>query len=199
MLESLAALYRRGAAIDWRGVDRDYPRKKVELPAYPFERQRYALPKPREVSSRATSLRPLIDSAVQSPLIAQTLLTTQFGIGHYPFLLDHKIFGEIVAPAASYVAMLLNGVASLGQARCRLDDVYFVAPLVLSETADRTVQTVIEPDSVFQIVGFEPGSGRDDTVKHVTGRVSWDGGAAADSDRRPHSTRRASAARARSI
>src|SRR5262249_45305466 len=32
MLESLAALYRRGAAIDWRGVDRDYPRKKSNCP-----------------------------------------------------------------------------------------------------------------------------------------------------------------------
>ena len=46
MLESLGALYVRGVQIDWRGFDRDYARRKVELPSYPFERQSYAPPKP---------------------------------------------------------------------------------------------------------------------------------------------------------
>jgi acyl transferase domain-containing protein/acyl carrier protein len=41
MLESLATLYLRGAAVDWRGFDRDYPRCRVALPTYPFQRQRY--------------------------------------------------------------------------------------------------------------------------------------------------------------
>src|SRR5262249_46162837 len=34
-------VYRRGVPIDWRGVDADYTRKKVALPTYPFQRQRY--------------------------------------------------------------------------------------------------------------------------------------------------------------
>jgi SAM-dependent methyltransferase len=41
--ESLAALYVRGARTDWAGYDRAYPRRKVQLPTYPFERQRYWL------------------------------------------------------------------------------------------------------------------------------------------------------------
>ena len=43
MLESLQALYVEGAEIDWRGVDRDYPRTRLVLPNYPFQRQRYWL------------------------------------------------------------------------------------------------------------------------------------------------------------
>jgi acyl transferase domain-containing protein len=41
LLESLRALYARGVAVDWAGFDRDYPRRRMTLPTYPFQRQRY--------------------------------------------------------------------------------------------------------------------------------------------------------------
>ena len=43
MFESLQALYVAGTDIDWAGVDRDYPRRRVALPTYPFQRRRYWL------------------------------------------------------------------------------------------------------------------------------------------------------------
>ncbi len=41
MLQSLGELYVRGAPVDWFGLDRDYPRRRLQLPTYPFQRQRY--------------------------------------------------------------------------------------------------------------------------------------------------------------
>ena len=41
ILQSLATLYVGGADIDWVGFDRGYQRRKVALPTYPFQRQRY--------------------------------------------------------------------------------------------------------------------------------------------------------------
>jgi malonyl CoA-acyl carrier protein transacylase len=41
MLESLATLYVRGVPVDWTGFDRDYRPRRVVLPTYPFQRQRY--------------------------------------------------------------------------------------------------------------------------------------------------------------
>jgi acyl transferase domain-containing protein len=41
LLESLARLYVRGAAVDWFGFDRGYLRHRVSLPTYPFQRKRY--------------------------------------------------------------------------------------------------------------------------------------------------------------
>ena len=41
MLYSLGELFVRGAVIDWSGFDRDYPRRRLQLPTYPFQRQRY--------------------------------------------------------------------------------------------------------------------------------------------------------------
>ncbi len=41
MLSSLGELFVRGIAIDWCSFDRDYPRRRLQLPTYPFQRQRY--------------------------------------------------------------------------------------------------------------------------------------------------------------
>ncbi len=43
MLSSLAELYVRGASVEWFGFDRDYSRRRLQLPTYPFQRKRYRL------------------------------------------------------------------------------------------------------------------------------------------------------------
>lgn len=39
MLSSLATLYTLGCKVNWNGLDVDYPRRRVRLPNYPFDRQ----------------------------------------------------------------------------------------------------------------------------------------------------------------
>jgi amino acid adenylation domain-containing protein/thioester reductase-like protein len=41
MLDSLGKLYTQGADVNWAAFDKGYPRRKVSLPNYPFDRQRY--------------------------------------------------------------------------------------------------------------------------------------------------------------
>ncbi|MCP4211863.1 MAG: type I polyketide synthase, partial [Halieaceae bacterium] len=41
ILQTLGQLYVQGADVDWAGFERNYNRRKVVLPTYPFERQRY--------------------------------------------------------------------------------------------------------------------------------------------------------------
>ncbi|MEY3826189.1 MAG: hypothetical protein RLZZ148_1003, partial [Cyanobacteriota bacterium] len=41
ILESLGQLYSRGIAVDWLSFDRDYSRRTVTLPTYPFQRKSY--------------------------------------------------------------------------------------------------------------------------------------------------------------
>ena len=43
MLESVSMLYVNGVKVDWAGFDRDYSRRRVSLPTYPFEPQTYWL------------------------------------------------------------------------------------------------------------------------------------------------------------
>jgi acyl transferase domain-containing protein/SAM-dependent methyltransferase len=41
LIESVQRLYVDGAEIDWNGFERDYQRRRVALPTYPFRRRRY--------------------------------------------------------------------------------------------------------------------------------------------------------------
>jgi len=41
LLNALAALYQRGATVDWEGVFADHAGPRVSLPTYPFERERF--------------------------------------------------------------------------------------------------------------------------------------------------------------
>ncbi|PYQ40337.1 MAG: hypothetical protein DMF77_18645, partial [Acidobacteria bacterium] len=58
MLGSAALLFTRGLDLDWARFDHGYPRRKVALPTYPFERQRYwaegAVSRPRPSAARGT-------------------------------------------------------------------------------------------------------------------------------------------------
>jgi acyl transferase domain-containing protein/acyl carrier protein len=62
LLETAAALYVRGAAIDWEQVEGGAGRRKVALPTYPFQRQRYWVE-----TSRATERSLAIAPAVFQP------------------------------------------------------------------------------------------------------------------------------------
>jgi acyl transferase domain-containing protein/acyl carrier protein/protein-L-isoaspartate O-methyltransferase len=52
LLESLATLYARGVAVDWTGFDRDYSRRRLSLPAYPFQRTRHWIDAPAQENRR---------------------------------------------------------------------------------------------------------------------------------------------------
>jgi malonyl CoA-acyl carrier protein transacylase len=41
LLQSLGSLYVRGVSVDWASFDRDDPRYRLQLPTYPFQRQRH--------------------------------------------------------------------------------------------------------------------------------------------------------------
>ncbi|MFY1828317.1 type I polyketide synthase [Myxococcus fulvus] len=41
LLGSAAKLYVKGVEVDWEGVDKGYARRRVALPTYPFQRERY--------------------------------------------------------------------------------------------------------------------------------------------------------------
>jgi myxalamid-type polyketide synthase MxaB len=173
MLESLAELYARGADVHWSGFDRGQRRRKLSLPTYPFERQPYPVPRPNR-RGRGTSAPayPLADTLVQSPLLEETVFATPVSTAAYPYLSDHRIFGEVVAPAGCYLAMMLNGARRLGHTTCRLEEVLFVAPLVLADNEERALQAVLDPEGRFQIISFGPGGPNEEMVPHVSGLLA---------------------------
>jgi acyl transferase domain-containing protein/SAM-dependent methyltransferase/acyl carrier protein len=78
MLESLQALYVAGADIDWAGVDRDYPRRRLALPTYPFQRRRYWLD---QWDSRPKAIRHDLENSWRNAATAALRQSRQTPIG----------------------------------------------------------------------------------------------------------------------
>jgi acyl transferase domain-containing protein len=63
ILQSLGALYVRGAQVNWSDFDQDYPRRRIQLPTYPFQRQRYWVKFADEIADDSTERSPNVSKA----------------------------------------------------------------------------------------------------------------------------------------
>ena len=61
VLEALGRLWTAGVPIDWSAVHEGRPRRRIPLPTYPFERQRYWIDAPRSVQPAVTLERADLD------------------------------------------------------------------------------------------------------------------------------------------
>lgn len=77
LLSSLAELYIRGIEINWSSFDRDYCRRRLQLPTYPFQRQRYWFKNPQEFQQVSEQIEQLLEdtgnSEAQKQLISELL------------------------------------------------------------------------------------------------------------------------------
>ena len=185
MLESLGSLYTHGVAIDWQALDRDAGRRKIVLPTYPFQRQRYwAATGSRRRGSAVLS--PLLDKMVHLPTTHETLFETAMSAAALPFLRDHRIDETIVVPGACQLAMVLNAAAltlapeSAAGAHYLLRDIIFPQVLALTETETRTAQILLtssapdeaEEQARFHLHSFAAATGPAvRTTLHVQGTM----------------------------
>ncbi|MDH3602553.1 MAG: polyketide synthase dehydratase domain-containing protein, partial [Candidatus Tectomicrobia bacterium] len=163
LLDSLGTLYGRGVDIDWGGFDRDYQRRKVVLPLYPFQTQRYWI---ATGPDRHTGARHRVGRANQHPLLGQRVHTailqpgerqfeTHLSVEWPSYLGHHRVFGASIVPASAYVEMVLAAGASLlhsdphrGAASGSLviEDVLIHQALrLLDDGREITVQLVLTP------------------------------------------------------
>ena len=182
MLSSLGQLYLAGVKVDWAGFDRDYPRTKVALPTYPFQRQRYWVEnKPaHQRQQKSTKLHPLIDKKLQLPLSKEILFESEFSTETLPFLLDHQVYNFVVVAGSCHLSLIL-GAAKLTfpTEACVLENIVFPQPLVIPQQSVRQVQLVLSPEESgmsFQLLSFETTSDSNTQVNqwliHGTGKIS---------------------------
>jgi acyl transferase domain-containing protein len=55
LLSAVGALYVQGVKIDWQAFHRDHPRRRLPLPTYPFQRERYWIESPNAMRPDATT------------------------------------------------------------------------------------------------------------------------------------------------
>ncbi|MDZ7269348.1 MAG: SDR family NAD(P)-dependent oxidoreductase [candidate division KSB1 bacterium] len=181
MLDSLAALYVNGVAIDWAGFEQDTPRHKVTLPTYPFQRRRFWFEQRRvetQPNAAGSARHPLLGQRVQSPLLKEVLFETQVSVAAVPFLGDHVVHGLVVMPTTAYLEMILAAATALwGEDSHLVQDMDLREAMTFEAGECRTVQMLLSPAAEgardFQIISFSGASayGADSYKVHAAGKM----------------------------
>lgn len=142
--EAVAGAYVSGHRPNFAALQR-YPRRKLELPTYPFQRRRF-WPKTSGTSGIAGIDGPgagasgIVGSA-KDLASGDSVYTSRLSVKSQPWLSDHVIYGTVVVPGATYAAMALAAVGTPARVR----DVFFYEPIILPEKASREVQLTLHP------------------------------------------------------
>lgn len=180
-LGRLAQSYVAGATIDWSSLYAVGSYRRVVLPTYPFQRQRYW---PREEGGRRESWRestgqvrcPLLGRRLQLPTTRDIHFESHVSAESPSWLSDHRVLDEVVLPATAYLEMALSaGTEVLGDG-CILDEVSISHPMAMSDFESRRVQCVLAEAAAqersFQVFS-RPADLKDDSEwqLHAGGRI----------------------------
>jgi acyl transferase domain-containing protein/ubiquinone/menaquinone biosynthesis C-methylase UbiE len=179
MLDSLGALYAHGAAVDWTAFDRDYHRRRVALPTYPFQRERYwmlgtggpSATRPGTEAGRPTG-HPLLGDRLRSPLVTFRRQLTADAL---------PAGGEAGVSSGALVETMLGAVReAFPGVPPALDDLALHEPLGLDDGRARTVHTILTPGApgtTVQVWSLDAGDDEagQPWVLHAEGRVGDSG------------------------
>ena len=185
LLTSLAALYVRGAAVDWAGFDRDYARRRVGAPTYPFQHKRYWVERPSDAAVSVgrgprsqQGAHPLLGRRVISPALKEAVFESEVGLESLPILDDHRFCDIPVLPGAFQLAMFVEAASRLGiPAGCAIEGVSFAKAMASPPGTARTAQVIVsDPEGSYRAVQLvsrasDVAEGDGWTV-HSTGRIS---------------------------
>ncbi|MFF8961061.1 SDR family NAD(P)-dependent oxidoreductase, partial [Streptomyces sp. NPDC014894] len=149
---AVAAVHTRGTAVDWTAYFSGAGARRVELPTYAFQRERFWLEAPEghvgdvESAGLGAAHHPLLGAAVALADGEGLLLTGRLALDTHPWLADHAVLGSVLLPGTAFVEL---AVRAGDQAGCDLlEELTLEAPLILAPgTAARLQLAVGAPDA----------------------------------------------------
>jgi acyl transferase domain-containing protein len=146
MGSSLAQLYVSGAALRWDAIADAPSARRIVLPTYPFQRERYwGL---NEGAARVTdySGHPLLGERRElASAPGACLWQREIGFDSHPWLRDHRVQGLAVVPASAYVEMAIAAARQvLGGGPVSIRHIENLRPIVLRDGGCYVVQSTLE-------------------------------------------------------
>jgi acyl transferase domain-containing protein/acyl carrier protein len=114
---ALAEAHAAGAGLDWEALLAGTPAAPVRLPTYPFQRQRFWPPAvasssdPRALGQESAG-HPLLGAELSLAGGGEAVLTGRISRESQAWLLDHRIGGAAVLPAALWLELALAAAAT---------------------------------------------------------------------------------------
>ncbi|MEV4616790.1 beta-ketoacyl synthase N-terminal-like domain-containing protein, partial [Kitasatospora sp. NPDC049258] len=178
---ALAKLYAAGATVDWPALLTDSGARRVDLPTYAFQRQRFwprtnpAATGDLSAAGLAAAGHPLLTAAVELSDTEGLLYTSRLSLQTHPWLADHVIQGAALLPGTAFLELAVHAA---DQASCdRVEELTLAAPLVLPETEGIQLQLRVgAPDEAgrrpFGISSRPEGAADRAWVQHATGSLA---------------------------
>ncbi|WP_448334077.1 polyketide synthase dehydratase domain-containing protein, partial [Streptomyces sp. DSM 41534] len=146
-MRSLAEAYVAGAPVEWARVYGDTGARRVDLPTYPFQRQRFWIRQHGGAGGATTAHgmaatgHALLGSGVPLPGSDGFLFTGRLSLRDQPWLADHSVLGRVVVPGTAFLDMALHAADTVG---CdHVTELTLETPLVLTTTGTTHVQVLV--------------------------------------------------------
>ncbi|ADI03272.1 putative type-I PKS [Streptomyces bingchenggensis BCW-1] len=155
-LTSVAQVHTAGVGVDWPKVfdtaltGRPAPRR-VELPTYAFQRERYWLEPPAPPGDTVAlgvdpADHPLLGAVVDLADCSETVLTSRISLRTHPWLADHAVAGVVLLPGTALVELALRAGDQVGCGR--VEELALETPIAIPEGGSVVVQLQVNaPDA----------------------------------------------------
>ena len=178
-VEAVAGAYEAGLPIRFEGLFAGEERRRIALPGYPFQRERYWIEAPRR--RRSVAGHPLLGARHESAS-GEVAYDTEVFPSDPAWLSDHRVFGRLIAPGALYGAMAASASLAEGSEAVIVEDFQMQSALVFSDEdaegdsadAGRQVQVLLddaEDGAARRVRILSRGDGEDGWTLHAEGRV----------------------------
>ena len=176
-VEAVAGAYRAGLALSFPGLFAGEDRRRIALPGYPFQRERYWVEGTRR---RAQAGHPLLGARHESAS-GEIAFDTEIFPTDPAWLADHRVFGRLIAPGALYGAMAAAAIRAEG-GQAAVEDFQMQNALVFAEDdsgdgsgdAGRRVQVLLDDDgdgASRRVRILSRGESEDGWTLHAEGRL----------------------------
>ncbi|WUI10509.1 SDR family NAD(P)-dependent oxidoreductase [Micromonospora sp. NBC_00421] len=147
---ALGLAHAHGIEID-AGVLFGTDSRRVDLPTYPFQRERFWYHAPaarQDVSSAGLSGadHPLLGGAVELPDQGGHVYPARLGVRYHPWLGEHALLGTAILPGAAYAELALW--AGRRDGADRIEELTLDAPLVVADESTVQLRLVVGPADV---------------------------------------------------
>ncbi|MEH0975043.1 SDR family NAD(P)-dependent oxidoreductase, partial [Micromonospora sp. CPCC 205546] len=148
LLHALAELHVHGVSVTWTQWFADTGARRVDLPTYAFQHQRYwpAASRARTGDVSGAGLgrteHPLLGATVDLAGDDEMALTGRLSLATHPWLADHTVSGLTLVPGTALVELAVRAGDEVGLSRLR--ELTMAAPLVVPATGGVRIQVRVD-------------------------------------------------------